>query len=137
MKFKTLQGQTRTLKNLKKYLINWSGKSRSKIQFKTKEFLRPFWENHVVFEEFNVVGTRFSLDFYNANKRVAVEVQGQQHLKYTPFFHGGYQNNYLHQIKIDQMKAQFCSINDIDLVEVYYNDDLTLDLFESQGVKLQ
>tara|TARA_Y100000287_G_C13967475_1_gene231747 strand:+ start:128 stop:538 length:411 start_codon:yes stop_codon:yes gene_type:complete len=136
MKFKTLQGQTKTLKNVKKYLIDWDADSKSKIQFNTKKFLFPFWKNHIVFEEFRVVGTRFSLDFYNANKRVAVEVQGQQHLKYTPFFHGDYQNNYLHQIKIDQMKAEFCEINDINLVEVYYNDDLSLELFESQGVKL-
>lgn len=136
MKFKTLNGSTRSIKNLKKYLIDWDAKSKSKIQFNVKKFLEPFWVNHIVFEEFLIAGTRMTLDFYNANKKVAVEVQGQQHTKYTPFFHGGYKNNYLSQLDRDHKKYEFCKINDISLVEVYYNDEISVDLFKKFGVDL-
>ena len=41
-------------KNVSKYLIDWDGECRSKIQLKVKQFLKEFWENHVVYEEFPV-----------------------------------------------------------------------------------
>ena len=75
MRFKTLTGRTRSVANAKKYLISWNGKSRSKIQFATKQFLQKYWKHHIVFEEFPVAGTKLTLDFYNATKKIAVEVQ--------------------------------------------------------------
>ena len=67
MRFKTLTGAERTVKKARSYLIDWDGKSRSKIQFQAKQFLKKHWSNHIVFEEFPVAGTKLSLDFYNAN----------------------------------------------------------------------
>ena len=95
MKFKTLAGAARNIANAKKYLIDWDGKSKSKIQKSTKDFLKKYWDSHVVFEEFPVAGTKMSLDFYNANKKVAIEVQGAQHRRYVPFFHGRNKYNYI------------------------------------------
>ena len=83
MKFKTLSGAIRRVSKIKKHLIDWDSKSRSKFQFNVKQFLEPYWNRHVVFEEFPVVGTKMSLDFFNANKKVAIEVQGAQHTKYV------------------------------------------------------
>jgi hypothetical protein len=136
MRFKTLFGATRTVKKAKNYLINWDGPSRSKIQYKTKQFLKEYWSNHIVFEEFPVAGTKLSLDFYNANKRVAVEVQGKQHTKYVPFFHGKNKINYINQLKRDQDKLKFCELNDIQLIEIYEEDKLNEKLFENFGVNL-
>ena len=136
MRFRTLFGAVRTVKKAKNYLIDWDGQSRSKIQFQTKQFLRDYWSNHIVFEEFPVAGTKLSLDFYNANKKIAVEVQGKQHTKYVPFFHGKNKINYLNQLKRDQDKFKFCEINDIQLVEVYEEDTLNEKLFENFGVRL-
>ena len=136
MRFKTLMGATRTVKKAKKYLIDWDGKSRSKIQYSAKQFLKKYWSNHIVFEEFPVAGTRLSLDFYNANKKVAIEVQGRQHTKYVPFFHGKNKINYLNQLRRDQDKLKFCELNDIQLVEIYDGDEVNEKLFESFGVIL-
>ncbi len=136
MKFKTIFGATRSIKNPKKYLIDWEAKSKSKIQYKTKKFLKKFWSDSVVFEEFPVVGTRLSIDFFNASKKIAIEVQGQQHVRYTPFFHGNHKSNYIDQLKRDKEKLDFCKINDIKLVEVYYNDEINSQLFKKQGVIL-
>jgi len=136
MRFKTLTGADRTVKKAKNYLIDWDGKSRSKIQYSAKQFLKKYWSNHIVFEEFPVAGTRLSLDFYNANKKIAVEVQGRQHTKYVPFFHGKNKINYINQLKRDQDKLKFCELNDIQLVEIYDGDEVNEKLFESFGVIL-
>lgn len=135
MKFKTISGSETTLKNAKKYLINWKKPSRSKFQTSVKNFLNPYWFNDIVFEEFKIVGTRLSFDFYNANKRIAIEVQGAQHTKYVKFFHGS-RLNYLDQLRRDEKKLKFCNVNDITLVEIYPNDIIDEKLFESFGVIL-
>jgi len=136
MRFKTLTGAIRTVKKAKNYLIDWDGPSRSKIQFNAKQFLKQYWSKHIVFEEFPVAGTKLSLDFYNANKKIAIEVQGKQHTKYVPFFHGKNKINYLNQLKRDQDKLKFCEINDIQLVEIYDGDELNEKLFKKFGVNL-
>lgn len=136
MRFKTLMGATRTVKKAKKYLIDWDGKSRSKIQYNAKQFLKKYWSNHIVFEEFPVAGSRLSLDFYNANKKIAIEVQGGQHTKYVPFFHGKNKINYINQLRRDQDKLKFCELNDIQLIEIYDGDEVNEKLFESFGVIL-
>lgn len=136
MKFKTLNGSLRSVKNPHKYVINWDGESRSKLQKSVKNFLQKYWKNKVVFEEFPIAGTRLSIDIFNATDSVAIEVQGQQHTKYTPFFHGKNKYNYISQLKRDHDKVNFFSLNKITFCEVYFNDELTVDLFKKQGVTL-
>lgn len=135
MEFLSLSNKKKRCKNVKKYLINWSSESRSKLQFNVKQFIKPYWINNIVFEEFPIVGTRLTLDFYNANKKIAIEVQGKQHTKFIEFFH---QNrlNFLSQLKRDEQKERFCEINNIKLITIYENENISMELFESQGVIL-
>ena len=134
MKFKTLHGGEKRVPKIRNYLIDWTQKSKSKIQFSTKKILHPHWKNHVVFEEFPVAGTKLSLDFYNATKKIAIEVQGVQHRKYVPFFHNKNKANYIDQLRRDKQKQQFCEKNDIAYVEIYDGDDLNNDLLVKLGV---
>ena len=135
MKFLDPFGKPRNLKSAKKYLVDWEAKSRSKFQSKVKSFLEPYWKNDIVFEEFRIVGTRLSLDFYNANKKVAVEVQGDKHVRYVKYFHKN-RLKYLDQLKRDQKKLDFCELNDIKLVEVYTTDTINASLFKDQNANL-
>lgn len=136
MKFKTIFGATRSIKKPQKYLINWEGGSLSDFQLSVKKFLLPFWEKHIVFEEFPIAGTKLSLDFFNASKNIAIEVQGAQHTKYTPFFHGNNKSNFISQLKRDSDKLKFCQINNIKLIEIYPEDKINKSLFKKQGVTL-
>ena len=136
MIFKTLLGSTKRVKKPKNYMVEWDKPSRSKMQFEVKKFIKNYWFNDIVFEEFPIVGTRMSLDLYNGNKNIAIEVQGAQHLKYTPFFHGKSKTTFLSQIRRDNDKQEFCKLNKIKLVEVYPKDELSVDLFKTFGVIL-
>lgn len=135
MEFLSLANKKRRCKNLKQYIIDWDSKSRSKFQAEVKSFLKTYWSHNVVFEEFPIVGTRLTLDFYNANKKVAIEVQGRQHTGFVQFFHGN-RLNFLSQLNRDKNKERFCQINNITLVTIYENDIINKELFESQGVIL-
>ena len=136
MKFKTLNGKERLIKNARKYAINWDKKSKSDIQFRVKQFIRPYWGRDIVFEELRVVGTRLSLDFYNANKKIAIEVQGKQHQQFNKFFHNNNRANWLDQLKRDDLKLKFCLTNGIKLVEIYEDDEISTDLFSKFEVYL-
>ena len=136
MEFKTIHGGVKRIKNAKKRIIDWGAPSKSKRQREVKKFLKKYWQSHVVFEEFPVAGTRLSIDFYKANKKIAVEVQGSQHTKYNSSFHGGHKNNYLEQLKRDEMKFKFCELNEIQLIEIYDKDIINLSLFKKFDVSL-
>jgi hypothetical protein len=136
MKFKTLTGSVRKVIGVQKYTIDWDADSKSKFQKSVKEFLKKYWQRQVVFEEFPVAGTRMTFDFYNANNKIAIEVQGGQHTKYVPFFHGNYKNNYLMQLKRDHQKHDFCELNDIKLVEIYEKDKLSKSFFKKLDISL-
>ena len=104
-------------KNVSKYLIDWSKKSRSKIQFKIKQFLKEYWQNHIVYEEFPVYGTRLKVDILNATKKIAIEVNGNQHTSFNKFFHKT-RINYLQSLKRDHKKLEWLRINNFELIEI-------------------
>tara|TARA_B100000131_G_scaffold107881_1_gene104661 strand:+ start:1804 stop:2220 length:417 start_codon:yes stop_codon:yes gene_type:complete len=120
-------------KNVSKFLINWNGKSRSKIQFRVKQFLKSYWQNQVVYEEFPVYGTRMHVDILNATKKIAIEVNGTQHSKFNKFFHAGSRLKYLESIKRDVAKAEWLENNNFTLVEIEENevDTLNKDFFKN------
>jgi hypothetical protein len=136
LRFKTLTGSTRKIIGPHKYSIDWDGDSKSKFQKSVKDFLEEYWCSHVVFEEFPIAGTRMTFDFYNANEKIAIEVQGGQHTRYVPFFHGKYKNNYLMQLKRDHQKHDFCELNNIKLVEIYEKDIISKDFFKKLDIML-
>ena len=118
-------------KSVSKYLINWNKKSRSKVQFKTKKFLEPFWKGHIVYEEFPVYGSRMTVDILNATKKLAVEVKGKQHGQFNKFCHDNSRLKYLEGIKRDIKKAEWLENNGFILLEIEEDevDSLSLEFF--------
>ena len=106
-------------KQVTRFLVDWDKPCRSKVQFKTKQFLKKFWENQVVYEEFPVYGTKMKVDILNATKKIAVEVQGNQHVSFNKFFHNNSRLKYLESIKRDAQKAQWLEKNGYTLVEIH------------------
>ena len=114
-------------KNVTKYKIDWEKSCRSKIQFKVKDFFKDYWQNHICYEEFPVFGTRMKVDLINFTRKIAVEVQGDQHNQYNKFFHGGSRDKYL------------ASMNEFQVLEIETKDIENLSrsyIFDTFGVDI-
>ena len=130
MNFKTLYGKEKPIRNPHKYKIKWNGKSRSKFQKNVKKYIYKHWKYDAVYEEFKVAGTQLTLDFYNHTKKIAIEVQGAQHLQFVKHFHKT-RSNFLRQIRRDDKKMDFCELNNIKLVQIYPDDELSEEYFDN------
>jgi hypothetical protein len=107
------------------------------MQQQVKEFLRKYWEGFIVYEEFPVLGTKMRIDFFNATRKIAIEVNGDQHREFSPHFHNGSHVQYFSQMRRDQKKYEWCEINGIKLVEIYKEDlPLTQQFFARMEVSL-
>jgi hypothetical protein len=89
--------------SLSKYLVDWEGKSLSKVQWQTKQFLKPFWQRDVVTEEYKIKSSLLSCDLLNWSKKIAVEIDGNQHLRFNDFFHKD-RAAFLASVKRDEKK---------------------------------
>jgi len=123
-----------TFKNVKAYKIEWDAKSRSIIQFKVKQYLKHYWQSHVVYEEFPVYGTRLKCDIINMTLKICVEVDGAQHESFNKFFHNNSRAAYLGSIKRDIAKEKWLDLNSFKLIRIYQNevDHLSNEFFKSK-----
>ena len=62
------------------------------------------------------------LDFFIPNAIMAVEVHGEQHFKYVPYFHKS-KAGFAQAKKRDLDKKEWCRINEITLVELRWDED--------------
>jgi hypothetical protein len=91
-------------------------------QFTIRENIRPDWL-------LGPNGERLELDFYIEELGIAIEVQGQQHYVYVPYFHGDY-DGFRRRLILDRTKKEICEEFDIRLVEIE-NESSSLDLILS------
>lgn len=121
MKF-TLFGNKRQVNvNVNRYKINWHEPSASKIQTEVKVFLYPFWKNCIVLEEFVIPGSRLRCDFINLNKKIAIEVHGEQHFEYNKHFHRS-RFGWMASIKRDMGKLNWLENEGFRVIELIEED---------------
>lgn len=83
-------------------------------------------------------GTKLFFDFYIKDLNILIEVQGEQHFKFSKHMHGTIEN-FRGQIRRDNLKIEFCSNNNLTLVFFYdkvdkINKELVLNrLYKAQG----
>lgn len=63
------------------------------------------------------------LDFYLPLAKIAIEVHGQQHYEFVPFYHSNKMNFFKAQ-KRDNEKKEWCGINHIKYIEFPYNETI-------------
>jgi hypothetical protein len=61
------------------------------------------------------------LDFYLPLIKTCIEVHGEQHFKFVPFYHNNILN-FLKSKKRDQEKAEWCEKNSIKYISLAYNE---------------
>ena len=96
----------------------------SKLELQTKFLLEeifkvPFYKIRPDFLKNEVTGYNLEIDLYNDDLKLAVEVQGDQHYKFTPFFHRN-KDAFMMQRYRDEMKKQKCMKRGITLIEIPY-----------------
>lgn len=124
MIFINLRGQEVKVKKAYKYTIDWDAKSLSKVQARAKKIIQKYWDADIVYEEFPVAGTRLRFDFYNASKKIVVEINGAQHNTFNKHFHANSREKFLNQLKRDDQKFRFCELNGIRLIEIGEKDNI-------------
>jgi len=107
--------------DLKKYIRNHRDK-RSFYHIRARKIIAEVFHGYNILEEVKLPGSRdpakrsvLYLDFFIPNVRVGVEVHGQQHYAYTPFFHKS-KAGFLQAQARDRAKGEWCDINDIELI---------------------
>ncbi len=115
--------------NLTSYTVDANDKrKRSKYHIRARNILKQIFHSYRILEEVKLPGSTEShrkgvlyLDFYIPQIMLAVEVHGQQHYEYTPFFHKNKAEFALAQSKDDD-KLKWCELNKIDIVVLKYSD---------------
>lgn len=77
----------------------------------------PFTSIRPSFLKYPKTGKNLELDMYNNKLKLAFEYQGQQHRKFTPFFHSCYKD-FTDQIERDEFKKYKCKELGITLIEI-------------------
>jgi very-short-patch-repair endonuclease len=91
--------------------------------------LKEIYHSYRILEEVKLPGSTAShrrsvlyLDFFIPNLRLGIEVHGQQHYEYSPFFHKN-KAAFLKAQSRDEDKLKWCELNDIELVVLKYSDN--------------
>lgn len=104
------------------YPMKSEASCRSKKQYKVGQILKARYPLDPILEDITIPGTRLSLDFFLPQRNLAVEVQGEQHNEFNPFFHDTKSDFHAQQNR-DLEKRLFCELNNITLLEFTSEDE--------------
>ncbi len=124
MLVKTLDGLEYQI-SMSECVTNHKRQHKSTLHIKTRKLLLDTFPTDFIYEEVGIPmnsDKTLYVDFYIPVRRIAVEVQGSQHYKFTSFFHKS-KIEFLKAQENDRLKKQFCDINDITLVTLKYNEE--------------
>lgn len=112
--------------NLSKYaVLNDSTRPRSKYHKLARSLIKEIFGSYIILEEPPMPGSgtkMLYLDFFVPSLDLAVEVHGEQHYNFIPFFHEN-RKSFLKAQYRDNNKILWCEKNNIDLVILKYSDD--------------
>jgi hypothetical protein len=100
-------------------------KNTSKLELKSKFILesifrRPFFKIRPDFLKNEVTGQNLEIDLYNNELKLGIEVNGNQHYKFTPFFQKT-EKDFREQRYRDVIKKILCREKGITLIEIPYS----------------
>ena len=91
---------------------------RSKIQYSIGQMIYLKYPLDPILEDITIPDTRLSLDFYLPQRKIAFEIQGEQHSEMNPFFHDSIED-FEKQLHRDEIKELFCELNNIKLIKLH------------------
>ena len=123
MRVRGLDGKEHIMHVAGKAVVGNATRPRSSGHLDARLLLKKLFPFDNPLEEVVIPGcdSTLYLDFLLSKKMLAVEVQGEQHRKFSPHFHGT-PRGFLNQKKRDGQKREFCEINGFTLVELHDNE---------------
>jgi hypothetical protein len=122
--------------SLKGHIAKGTLKNKSALHLKARELIHQVFPTMQILEEVGIPlrkAETLYLDFFVPLARICIEVHGEQHYKYTPFFHGS-KLNFMKHKKRDREKKEWCRLNDIAVIELPYNEtDKWLEIINEQN----
>ncbi len=112
--------------NLKGYISKATATNKSTYHIRARQLLHELFPTLQILEEVSIpVRPKevMYLDFYLPLIKTCVEVHGEQHYKFIPFYHTT-KLNFLKAKKRDNEKKEWCEQNNITYVELPYNENL-------------
>lgn len=98
---------------------------RSSLHLSTRKLIATNFPTLQILEEVPIPlrkNETLYLDFYVPLKKVCIEVHGEQHYKFVPFYHTNVLN-FLKSQKRDREKQEWCDLNNIKYVVLRYDEN--------------
>lgn len=116
MKVKDFNGKEHSISVAAK--LNTNASSYHKLARKLLVSMFPF---EVISEEISIPTTRLKCDFFLTSTKLVVEVHGEQHYTFNPFFYSN-KMEFMRAKSRDNKKVEWCEINGFDYVELSYKE---------------
>jgi hypothetical protein len=100
--------------------------NKSSYHLKARELLTDLFPTLQILEEVPIPLRRSEtlfLDFYLPLKKLCLEIHGEQHYKFVAFYHSN-MLGFLKAQKRDKEKQEWCSINNIQFIELPYDESI-------------
>lgn len=105
-------------------IAHGSIQNKSSLHLEARELIHGLFPTLQVLEEVPILVRKSEtlyLDFYLPLIKKCIEVHGEQHYKFSRFFHNT-QLGFIRHKKRDQDKKEWCDINGIEYVELPFDD---------------
>lgn len=97
--------------------------NKSELHIKCRQLLRKLYPTRPPLEEVTIPGTQLKFDFVLPQRRICIEVQGQQHFEHNNFFYQD-KTGLGKAIQRDKKKQEWCKMNNLLLIELRYDEDI-------------
>lgn len=111
--------------SLKGYISKATATNKSSHHITARKLLHNLFPTFQILEEVSIPirsKETLYLDFYLPLLKKCIEVHGEQHYKFIPFYHST-KLNFLKAKKRDNEKREWCEINGIDYIELPFNEN--------------
>ena len=109
--------------SLKGYIAKGHLSNKSSLHLAARDLIKEKFPTFQILEEVPIPVRKSEtlyLDFYLPLSKICIEVHGEQHYEFNPFFHGNRLNFFKHK-KRDKDKKEWCNLNGIKVIELPYN----------------
>lgn len=102
--------------------------NKSSLHLSTRSLLIKYYPTLQILEEVPIPlrkNETLYLDFYLPLNKTCIEVHGEQHYKFVPFYHSNILN-FLKSQKRDREKQEWCELNNIQYIVFKFDEDENL-----------